>query len=43
MDYRFLSTRFYEMREQQLSMYRRAVTRTDQQVSQIVLDAALKC
>ena len=42
MDYRFLSTRFYEMREQQIQQHRRAMNSTDTHVSKIVLEAALE-
>jgi hypothetical protein len=41
MDYRFLSDRFYKMREQQLRQRGLVPSCTDQQVSKIVLDAAL--
>lgn len=42
MDYRFLSDHFYKMREQQIHQHGRSVNSTDQHVSKIVFDAALK-
>jgi hypothetical protein len=41
MDYRFLSDRFYQMREQQIQQHRRTITSTDLKVSKIMLDASL--
>ena len=42
MSYRFLSDRFYQMREQQIQQHGRTMTSTDQQVSKIMLGVGLQ-